>query len=84
MPAMLLHMHRGHGPLLHRPGAVAGRASRAGRARARRGGGAWGHPTMASSMVRVLLRCRFFDGTPVRAKDFWQSWIEGPRMLPSM
>src|SRR5437879_11342408 len=27
---------------------------------------------------------RFSEGIPVRAKDFSQSWIDGPRILPSM
>src|SRR5580693_100746 len=28
--------------------------------------------------------CRFTEGMPVRAKDFSQSAVEGPRMFPSM
>src|SRR5579862_5830349 len=31
-----------------------------------------------------LLASMLADGTPVRAKDFSQSWVEGPRMLPSI
>lgn len=38
----------------------------------------WG----ATSAARFL--SRLFDGAPVRAKDFSQSCVDGPRMLPSM
>lgn len=34
--------------------------------------------------IVAFLDLRFFDGTSVLAKDFWQSWIEGPRMFPSI
>ena len=40
----------------------------------------WTSPTTLGGR----LACRFFEGMPVRAKDFSQSWIEGPRMSPSM
>ena len=36
-----------------------------------------------TGIERIFLRSRFFEGTPVRANDFSQSWIDGPRMLPS-
>src|SRR6202167_1781842 len=31
-----------------------------------------------------FLASRFFEGMPVRAKDFSQSAVEGPRIFPSM
>ena len=34
--------------------------------------------------IAGFFRWRFTDGMPVRANDFSQSWIDGPRMLPSM
>ncbi len=34
--------------------------------------------------AEVSLRSRFTDGIPVRARDFSQSCVEGPRILPSM
>ena len=33
---------------------------------------------------RGFLDSRLCDGIPVLAKDFSQSWEDGPRMLPSM
>ena len=42
-------------------------------------------PARADAPARAArFASRFRDGTPVRANDFSQSWIEGPRMLPSM
>ena len=34
--------------------------------------------------VEDFFDSKFTDGMPVLAKDFWQSSVEGPRMLPSM
>src|SRR5437870_833719 len=31
-----------------------------------------------------FLASMFAEGTPVLAKDFSQSWVDGPRMLPSI
>ena len=37
-----------------------------------------------SPVGTVLFESKLIDGTPVRAKDFSQSCVEGPRILPSI
>ena len=41
------------------------------------------HRICIKFLTEGFFDCRFTDGTPVLAKDFSQSCVEGPRMLPS-